>query len=1785
MMKKFISKKYIFLLAAVMCVCAIGFFWQEVLGYSLNLYLKKISYDKFAGTFTADRIYKQNEYWIIENPQIIGHRDLNDGGIHMMADKVELSVSPHFFARQIDLAVNIIKPHLNIKQTSADAQTVINELFPSTSYYKVNAKVSVSEGALHFHDFKQDPPTRQTLYFEIEGEHNEGHQGQILVSLDDPNLECNCIMLSLNKSEKRLVTLDFNFEDVQSSALINAASNFLPPLSYLNVDEGTVSGQMVLSIPEEGKAFAKGDLALHNVRFNSPELELQGYIQAAVLHLTENSEAELSAAAENTAIPATKGYLEIGKEASLEFKKGGNPYCKVTELLGGVYFEKSDSAFVKLDGICSHHNTISKLHLDGSARFDKGQQGIALDFAAQFSSPENNYAKTRFTTRTLDSKLTYADIHLEHFGPSDFDLLKMFFVPYFPEMHEIRMDKGFIDVSALAYLDGLQMTDVKIEKIAAKGVHFNLAPWNLVLKAGNLIGNLSVNLKAQKSLDTLNADLDISDSHLCIFGDDANACQLSDMQTKLVVRKGVIEASSVKGVFAGLKGTLLLDGTSNTRSEIAQFNFKGDANEIIEWMKDPLREKLKNQFSQDIFTLSGSIQKAANGLKIEGALNIKGPKEKFGQTFEYGFDVEKASRAIEDKNSSLPLPESIIQEFSTADADKTTSPVDHKYSFLVWLKNALLMNSLVIKDGWCQGQNVSLQKYIDPFLFSRNQAHLTGAGDFQATFNQHFAVVNFDLRQAAISNDDLHIDIKNLSADLEKDPSVPLPAAYYIDFNKEVLYGLIPIANGTYHEKNSGLLFTDIHCLALLKDKHIHLTHLNTACIGMRFDGKLEVDLSSPLNNVFSVNIISHKIQGQFSQLQQIFAHFDSLAFMQKIPLEGHLELDEKGATLLLDFIPGDFNIASTASGKLSKGQVTWQNKNIDIHEIETHFDFDHSAKTLNFTDIQGKVSLGGEEAFHEYLFAGDQVRFTNLHKKEATFDLWLSDSHRDILRVAGKTQVRAKNEDLKVLEFVLDSDLTHLGNIKPKDFSLQLKENNELYEFNLELALKVESLLYDMLLANHIGLLHLPSKFLSDLLKNNTGAGDAALRFHFDDKSAMWTGHLDAADIHIGTHHFDKFSLHGKKNGDIWAIDQLLLDHISVAADLVRHPDGWKANFLGIRFGESLLLGMEGNLDEKALAFEGRVNLLELNLDKLKEWPKLRQFAIENDLKGFFKGTGTIRAESKIDTPSGWQLDVALNSAVKNLHLRGMNFEDAGNISCHYVSDHSLTFSQFKSHFKDPASKIHLGAINLDKITYDFSKDELAVNTLRFSIPPECISHSVDHLQYAFEKAISPQTAEIINNLKSDSPLEGHVDLVYSPTASQLQVYLKDDTYRFLGQDHETHALVLKYNLHNLKLSTQYRIHGYPFWLTMQANAPEFNSGVITLSDHSPEASSDSHPSLAIHWRNNEQDGFLVDRAHGVFCGLSCHLAQDKEILSSSETLNLFGSVSFDPARAAKLVGNDLSVQLEALGLGSGYVLQGRWSLDKHPIAMPGLPFRFQGYLQGQNISIKGYEFQNLEAQVDIHSQNIYVRQFKIEDPSMQLAMEQAHFFQAKDDEWVGKIPGIQINEFRPSLLHEPEASPPKQPGSLVIRTLDIENLQGHMANPQTWTGKGKLQFINPPKKNLANTIFAIPGEILTMLGLNLSVLNPVSGTVFYEIKDSKFYLTKFKDVYSEGKLSKFNLSDSKEPSYVKFDGQLNLRIRMKQYNLFFKLAELFTVNVGGNLSKPTYSLHKHTSKDTASK
>ncbi len=150
----------------------------------------------------------------------------------------------------------------------------------------------------------------------------------------------------------------------------------------------------------------------------------------------------------------------------------------------------------------------------------------------------------------------------------------------------------------------------------------------------------------------------------------------------------------------------------------------------------------------------------------------------------------------------------------------------------------------------------------------------------------------------------------------------------------------------------------------------------------------------------------------------------------------------------------------------------------------------------------------------------------------------------------------------------------------------------------------------------------------------------------------------------------------------------------------------------------------------------------------------------------------------------------------------------------------------------------------------------------------------------------------------------------------------------------------------------------------------------------------------------------------------------------------------------------------------------------------------------------------------------------------------------------------------------------------SLLVKRLEIQDFVGCLDDSSTWQGEGHLHFLNPSRKNLSHPLLAIPAEIILRLGLDPQVLNPITGMIFFKLRGERFYLTRFKDVYSEGRGSKFYLAQHPSDSWIDLDGNLLIHVRMRHYNLFFKLAELFTVSIQGDLKHPVYTLTKQTNK-----
>lgn len=983
--------------------------------------------------------------------------------------------------------------------------------------------------------------------------------------------------------------------------------------------------------------------------------------------------------------------------------------------------------------------------------------------------------------------------------------------------------------------------------------------------------------------------------------------------------------------------------------------------------------------------------------------------------------------------------------------------------------------------------------------------------------------------------------------------------------------GILPVRNGTLSEKNNGLVFTDINAQVHFEKDRIRIPEIETYCKGIYFTGDVDI-YNGP--STFNVDIHADTMLGKVSQVQPLFSPLSKIPFFLKLPLDGNVELREKGGHLHFAFQPGDYKLSATIQGALTEGTFALQNSDMAAQEISLNFDYDHAANRLDFFDIQGTLLVGDPNHVEEYTITGDHILFTNLEKNQAEFDVWIGDKKRDVFRVVGKTIPSSKHKDPDTIEFILDYDRSHFGAVYPRTFQLTLKDWTQIETFQLSLRLNLATLFHDLQRFSRTGLLFLSRKLLKELNGLKTAEGEFTVNLQYDNKPSQLNYEINGEEIAIGRQKFKKFQLTGRKKDNLWSIDQMLLDDLALASDFLRTENSWKLNFLGIRYGQSFLMGMEGEYKDGDKALKAQVNLLEMDLAHLDEWPAAKIFYEQYKPRGYLRANGQIQIEPGKGS-SGLKVDALLNASLQDGSFKNLVFKDTQNISCHFVSDRGIALQKISTNLISGKNKTPQATFYLKKINYDSANQEIALEGVHFNVPSENLNWLAGHLGQSFPEIFTPPMGEIIRHIKKEGSVEGEFNLEFGEPHYALHLALNDGLYSFQGREYDLKDFTLDYNPSEFKLLAQNHYQQHSFWGQLRST-PAFDAGELILSDGHPDS---SQKPLVISWLNNSRAGCTVQKAAGEFAGMSVSLVKSEEAISQSHQ-QLIGEVKLDLRQASSLFSPEIRESVKRWEMGDGYTLKGKWKFSKN-LEEENLGVDLDGFLEGRNFEFKGYQLDHLTAQLKYTPQSIHVQNLTLLDPAGTLHIDEIRCEKEEQQKWKLSIPNSVAKDFRPSLLRKAGSSSQSAAKPFTIRQFELQNLKGDLADANSLTGRGKLCFANPPKKNTQNSLFAIPAEIAARTGLDIAALNPVTGTIFYDIKNGKVFLTRFKDLFSEGKLSKFYLSNA-NPSYVDFDGNLHVQVKMKQSNLLFKLADLFTINIQGTLQKPTYTLQtQHEEKE----
>lgn len=1539
-------------------------------------------------------------------------------------------------------------------------------------------------------------------------------------------------------------TLQIDAARVDASVLSSLIMPLIQESPTIELTKGILDGHLSIAIAEGSPQSLTGSLSLKNAAFIDRRNRNQATFEW--IKLTSSSDDIL-------------GELELTK-GSLIFKDALET-AKLQDLKARLTLNKSRQFLLTSEGFLNASHENSYLILRAAGDFPH-LTSTTMHLALHHTDQAHSLSSVDIKAFNLLERQSKIQVDLKNVRDREFLFTQNVLNSSFPSYNPIEFSSGVVTGHFDIELDNGLLSSLEAHSLNAEHLFFQVKPWEMGGGAQSILGSFGFKINPESEILSLASNLKIREGEVELTGINSDLWHFTDIETQLVIEDGNVQKSSAHVNLGGLEGQAeILEGGGPA---FIKLHFTGTGADLQPFLPERLQKGFEQTLLDDQVQLSASVARAKAGIDISGTLEISSEKSFSTPPIAFGFSIAKLAPFLFDTPSNMDAKERFFK--STSDPLLSQFTPASLYPLLLtehrYLLSEVGFSSFTLKNGWMSVDGLHLDKFVSPFLFPENEMKLSGKADLRAEFDLSGIQLKYRAEQVVLQNESLSIEVAKIGT-----ASDEFPAFNRFDFLSGHLFGSLPLSEANYFDKNSGLLFTGVEAVVLFEGQKVHVDQIQAFSSGVYFAGHVDVDYGSPEKGVFDVAVAVNELEGLFSEMQQVYSHFDAEAFVTQLPLESKISLGPRKGLLTFHVYPEDFDFDAQLECVIQDGEMFCSQANLLMKEIGTTFYYDHQNHLLNFSDLQAILLLENEAATQEFGLIAETLRFDDLDRGIAAFDLHVKDGIDPLLRLKGTS----KDEQGK--HFIqIDESASHFCKIHPENCSLLISNWDRIEDFELTLPFRLSALLHDLQQFKDTGIYLLTPAMIQELNGLSSASGDFQLKVDFKGDHGRLNFDLSGKDVDLDQHHFKKVHLLGYNRDKRWLIEQLELDEISIAAELMKESEHWKVDFLGIRIGEGLLIGLDGLYTHGDPLIRAHVNLFEVDLAKMTDWMSVYPILESFQPHGNIRGTGEVTLEKSKDR--GWIVDAIVDSSFKNLSWRDFALKDGEHVSCHFRSDKGVTIRNLKTAFRKKDLPIDGVQLDLKRAHYEFASQSVAVDEMVFQIESSHLPIVAEQLHQEFPEKIDVEMADLIGGLKQKGALSGSIKASIEPGSTTLDLKLADGIYNLWDDLRTLSQFTLTLEDDEIKVATQYLLNQEYIWIAFRLNPDRLEEGEVILADTmtGPE---DEVP-LIVHWKKSADAGLIIDKLSGSLSGLRVDLMENPAHPSTKDAFRLYGKIELDGNRARKVFPELERSAMETLLIGKGYQVQGAFEIAKEVNSAKERDVRFFGTLEGSEVELKGYQFKNLHAQVMLEPSSFQMLDFTLSDPAGTLHIGNIIGKQNEERSWELSIPLAAAYDFRPSALREVGVRKPSQRKPLIVRQMFVQDITGTLGDSNSFQGYGNLYFDNPQKKNIQNTLFAIPAEILTRIGLNLSVLTPVNGTVHYEIQQGRIYLTKFKDVYSDRKISKFYLASSGAPSTIDFDGNLDIQVRFKQSTLLLKLVEMFMINVQGTLEKPSYSLQR---------
>lgn len=603
----------------------------------------------------------------------------------------------------------------------------------------------------------------------------------------------------------------------------------------------------------------------------------------------------------------------------------------------------------------------------------------------------------------------------------------------------------------------------------------------------------------------------------------------------------------------------------------------------------------------------------------------------------------------------------------------------------------------------------------------------------------------------------------------------------------------------------------------------------------------------------------------------------------------------------------------------------------------------------------------------------------------------------------------------------------------------------------------------------------------------------------------------------------------HVEKKGREWRLVEGKLDDLRLSGVAIDEGERFWIPELNAKYKRSRLSFEKGSLTGSVLSMPLREGIF-----ALEEWHS------NPYLLGNVHGTGLI----EVDVREG-SLDGSLSLYSEDFGRGNIQIETPEPFAFHLSKREGLRVEG--AHIKGLYARERLcfADCTIGSLTLD---EEVVGKDIHLTLPPEmCIflaeTGSIPHLTYENEKLVL-----LGKPIKWENQIEGDFDFEYDDEF-KLSGKIKDGYYWFGDKSWRLADFNIGYARDTLIASFVCDLWNLPLAISTEVTFDKQIRARLTLED----GREGLEKPLTLSGTFDREKGPSVQKIEGDIWGLNFGFHHNGKG-------SLSGSMKVNVPKLFPILPEKLAQKLYALGIGNGYEFAGDLGIFPRP--------NFNGYFKAKDFFLFGAQMDNLMANFKADLKSLCLSDFQIIDEAGSIHCAEIKLEEEEGD-WTLKMPTFTVKDFRPSALKKlGESNRKKKP--FVIEELLLSGVTGKLSDPSSFIGHGNLVFLNTFKKE--THLLDIPFELIARLGLDTKLLVPVKGEFTYEMRHGKIYLTDLRGAHSEGKRSKFYLSNSR-PSYIDFSGDIDISIKMKQY-VILKVTEPFILSIQGTVAKPKYGL-----------